>query len=102
QNTSHFGGGGIQNSGTLSVLNSIIAENSSTFHGASSGAGIANSGTLRLTNSTVSGNSANDDGGGIASFNGVVTLISSTIAANSSPGNGGGIYVSGTGGMNLA
>ena len=46
-------GGGIINSGTLTLTNSTVSGNTA---GLSDGGGIFNSGTLTLTNSTVSGN----------------------------------------------
>ena len=55
------------------------------------GGGIYNSGTLTITNSSVSGSSASGDGGGIYN-NGKLTVNSSLISNNSSSGSGGGIY----------
>ena len=51
-------GGGIYNSGTLTVSNSTFSGNSAGY-----GGGIYNSGTLTVSNSTFSGNSASDGGG---------------------------------------
>lgn len=53
-NESSFGfGGGIQNSGTLTVTNSTFSNNAALY-----GAGIDNTGTLTITNSTFSNNPA--------------------------------------------
>jgi hypothetical protein len=91
-------GGGISNSGTLTVVDSTISGNS-----AANGGGIANSGTLQIAESTVSGNSASSgtaaaDGGGVWSSAGTLSVVNSTIAGNSVSGNaangdGGGIFV---------
>ena len=86
-------GGGIENSGDLTLTNSTVSGNS-----AASGGGIANTGTLTLVNSTVSGNSGArptfNGGGGIIN-GGTLTLINSTVSGNS--GNvGGGISNGGT------
>ena len=79
-------GGGIQNHGTLTVVQTTINGNTA---GASSpaGGGIFNDGTLTVINSTISGNSAGD-GGGI--FNGgTTTVVNSTIKGNTGSGGGG-------------
>jgi hypothetical protein len=59
------------------------------------GGGIANSGTLTLTNSTVSGNNA-EVGGGIFNYDGTLTLTNSTVSGNTADFGGGGIYNGGT------
>ncbi|MBF2050367.1 MAG: CSLREA domain-containing protein, partial [Elainella sp. C42_A2020_010] len=84
-------GGGINNRGTLTV-------NGSTFSGnlAGGGGGIFNGGTVTVNSSTFSGNSALGDGGGISNF-GTLTVNSSTFTGNSADGlGGGGIYNLGT------
>jgi hypothetical protein len=98
------GGGGIDNSGTLTVTNSTVSGNSAiqaSLGGA--GAGIFNSGTLTVANSTVSGNGGGlggSIGGGIYNSS-MLTVTNSTFSDNSaggadSSGRGGGIYNSGT------
>jgi hypothetical protein len=84
-------GGGINNSGTLTVSNSTVSGNTATGAGGSGG-GIYNSGTLIVTNSTFGGNIADNSGGGIYNA-GTLTVTDSTFSGNSTPiGAGGGIY----------
>ena len=70
-------GGGIDNGGTLTLMNSTVSGSS-----ASSGGGIYNGGTLTLMNSTVSGNSAEGEAGGIFNSHGTLTLMNSTVSGN--------------------
>ena len=92
-------GGGIRfdSTGTLTLTNSTVSENS-TEGGSADGGGIfASTGAVTLTNSTVSGNStagAFADGGGISSASGAVTLTNSTVSGNQVTGtdsDGGGV-----------
>jgi len=94
------GGGGIANSGVLTVTASTISGNTA-YHG--SGGGIANSDVLTVVNSTISGNEAGSSagtGGGIAN-SGLLTLSNSTISGNSSAGAGG-IYNGAGGSVTVA
>ena len=77
-------GGGIDNSGTLTVEDSTISGNTSTGAGAG---GIDNGGTLTVEDSTISGNAA-ADGGGIVN-GGRLTVQSSTISGNTAQQVGG-------------
>jgi hypothetical protein len=77
-------GGGIYNSGTLTVTNSTIYGNTATTSGSSYGGGIYNSGTLTVTNSTIYGNTAASSGGGIYNTSGTLKLYNTIIAKNSS------------------
>ncbi len=92
-------GGGIQNSGTLTVSNSTLSGNSAGV--GELGGGIFNSsgGTLTVSNSTLSGNSGgvytSNGGGGIFNDGGTLTVSNSTLSANSAD-QGGGIYNDGT------
>ena len=85
-------GGGILNQGTLTLTNSTVSGNSSTFStsplGGTGGGGIHNdnSGTMTLINSTVSGNT----GGGIRS-DGTMTMTNSTVSGNTAEFSGDGI-----------
>ena len=87
------GGGGIYNTGTLTLTNSTISGNSGS-GGSFGGGGIYNAGgTMTIANSTVSGNTVNSSfgGGGIVNTGGTMTIINSTISGNSA-GSGGGIF----------
>jgi hypothetical protein len=84
-NSSTFGGGGISNGGTLTVINSTFSGNS-----ASDGGGIDNGGPLTVINSTFSGNSARNGGGGVNN-RGPLMVINSTFSGNSASDGGGGI-----------
>ncbi len=93
-------GGGINNLGTLTVTNSTISGND-----AAVGGGISNGGRLTVTNSTIVGNSASFGGaiesGIITSYtspavSGRLTVTNSTIVGNSATGGGGFSIVGGT------
>ncbi|MBR8836074.1 MAG: hypothetical protein DSM106950_19130 [Stigonema ocellatum SAG 48.90 = DSM 106950] len=98
-------GGGILNSGILTLDNSIVRNDSATgiMVDAGNGGGIYNSGTLTVNNSTISGNSVTlnggigGNGGGIYNSSGSVEVNNSTISGNRAntlggSGSGGGIY----------
>jgi len=102
-------GGGIYNTGTLTLTNSIVKDNQTI--GGGSGGGIYSQGTLTLTNSTVSNNQTGSgdpnggSGGGIFFQSGTATLTNSIINGNrtgdgsstsSHGGDGGGISTTGT------
>ncbi|MEM1170443.1 MAG: DUF4347 domain-containing protein [Cyanobacteria bacterium P01_H01_bin.35] len=75
-------GGGIYNSGTLTINNSTISGNfSGNENFSNGGGGIYNIGTANISNSTIIGNSA-DAGGGIVNF-GTANISDSTISSNS-------------------
>jgi hypothetical protein len=83
-------GGGINNSGTLTLSNSTVAGNAATCSGVckAAGGGISNSGTLTLNNSTVTENTIpcpSDTclafGGGISNL-GTLTLSNSAVTGN--------------------
>jgi predicted outer membrane repeat protein len=79
-NSATFDGGGIYNTGDLTVLDSLIDHNAAT--GAASehrGGGIYNKGTLTVTNTTISDNYG--EGGGVHN-SGTGTLTNVTITAN--------------------
>jgi hypothetical protein len=78
-------GGGIQNSGTLTVTGSTFTDNRANF-----GGGIQNSGTLTVTGSTLSGNAA-ADGGGIDNQEGGTLTVTGSILSGNAAGFGGGI-----------
>jgi hypothetical protein len=74
------GGGAVYNSasGTLTVTNSTLTDNSAFL-----GGGVRNDGTLTLTNSTLAGNSADFDGGGV--WNGKTLTLHRTLIAGNTP-----------------
>jgi predicted outer membrane repeat protein len=90
-------GGGIYNSGTLTLTNCTIDDNFAYYAGyfGHGGGGIYNIGALTLINSTVSNNTATDGGGGIYGTNGSSTVImDSKIYSNTSMNwEGGGVQV---------
>jgi hypothetical protein len=89
-------GGGIYNSGALTLNNDVISKNTAkNVTGFARGGGIYNNSTLTINNNVVVGNSADTDAGGI--FNGGgMTITRSTISGNSTMGDGGGIWNLGT------
>ena len=80
-----WGGGGLYNGATLTVTDSTIDSNDTTF----AGGGIASTGTLRLTDSAVTGNEADFFAGGVHVDGGTATLEGDTISGNSAPATGG-------------
>ena len=99
-------GVGINNNGTLILVNSTVSGNFANYAPATlRGAGIHNQGTLTITGSTISGNSFflpnnyNVAGGGVSNLGGTVNITNSTISDNFVPdiGGGAGIYQAGTG-----
>ncbi|MBR8832096.1 MAG: hypothetical protein N5P05_004446 (plasmid) [Chroococcopsis gigantea SAG 12.99] len=83
------GGGGILNSGQLTLINTIIKQNTS-----SAGGGIYNyhNGTINLFNSAVIDNTVSNSGGGIYNDGNAINLFNSTIEGNTAVDLGGGIY----------
>ena len=83
-------GGGIYNTGTLTLVNSTVSGNTATV-----GGGIMNHfGELAMIYSTVSGDTASSSGGGIYNAGGMVTLNNTTVRCNTASG-GGGIWTQG-------
>ena len=76
-------GGGIFNSGTLTVSNSILLHNT-----ADAGGAIFNGTVLEVVNSTFEGNAA-DRGGGVFNYMGTMHVANSTFSGNSARGEGG-------------
>ena len=85
-------GGGIANSGTLTIVNTTVSGNSATYYGG----GIDNSGTLTITNSTVSNNGVKYQQGGGIYNNGMLSVSGTTISNNNATLVGGGIDNLGT------
>ena len=103
-------GGGIYNSGALTINNCVISGNSANANpgGPPQGGGIYSAGTLTINNSTIQGNSAlgalfGGQGGGIYTT-AILTINNSAITGNNSTVNsyphqgaaGGGIYTRAT------
>lgn len=88
------GGGGIYAIGTVSIVQSLLSNNSA---GRQPGGGIYAAGsycTVRLEGSTVSENLSSDSGGGLYGYNGAaISIDSCTIFGNQGGGNGGGIGI---------
>ena len=79
-------GGGIFNSGSLTLIGCTVSGNTA----AASGGGIYSDGALGMVNSTISGNSATDvDGGGILAAGGSVLMTNCTITNNTAVSGGG-------------
>jgi len=86
------GGGGIFNSGTLTLIESTVSNNTAELAGADvGGGGIFNSGTLHVVNSSIEHNISlsTRGGGGILNL-GSVTALNSIVLENYSDGHGGG------------
>lgn len=90
-------GGGLYNDGTLTLENSTVRDNRAGY-----GGGLYNNrsgtsvGTLTLQNSTVSENRATSGGGALNSYNATLTLQNSTVSRNSATDQGGGLLNVGT------
>ena len=89
--SAEFGGGLLNNGGTVKVRNTTFSNNS-----ANQGGGIFSSAsTVKVSNSTFSNNSAELAGGGIFKNNGTLTVSNSTFSNNSAElagSAGGGIF----------
>ncbi|MBP0006747.1 MAG: DNRLRE domain-containing protein [Cyanobacteria bacterium SBC] len=93
-NRTHLQGGGIENTGTMTISDSTISYNHSTGSSfpspLSGGGGIGNNGgQLTVVLSTLEGNTAADRGGGIFSHSGTLDVIDTTLAHNSAVEGGG-------------
>ncbi|GAB1543448.1 hypothetical protein NUACC21_61220 [Scytonema sp. NUACC21] len=79
-------GGGIYNQGNITVNNSTISDNSAAGPGLGGGGGIYNQGNVTINNSTITNNSESglggNGGGGIHNAGGVVTVNHSNINNN--------------------
>lgn len=85
ENVAEWGwGGGIINSGTANVIDSILSGNTARYYGG----GILNGGTANFIGSSISGNTADDLGGGILNFDTVI-VTGSNISKNTAHEGGG-------------
>jgi CSLREA domain-containing protein len=80
-------GGGIQNGGTLALLDCAITANSAAIFGA----GIYSSGLLTLTSCSLASNNTGADGGGLFVDSGITQIIGGNISGNSAGTEGAGI-----------
>ena len=108
------GGGGIfNNGGRVSVLDTVIAENSATGTAGSGGGILSVDGLVTVNRSDISGNVANRAGGGVEIIDGRYLMFDSVLGraglgnvagpeGSAAPGNGGGLHVSGTDGTFVA
>lgn len=86
--------GGVLNSGTLTINDSIIEGNVSAGAANSVGGGIGNSnGILNLNRVTVRNNQSEHHGGGLYSTSGTVNAVDSNFTGNSSAIDGGGVTI---------
>ena len=83
-------GGGLYNSGTLTLTDCTITGNSAQ----SNGGGLYSPGLINLSNCTISNNSAGDGGG--LDISGTANLTDCTISGNTASVKGGGLYDTGT------
>lgn len=95
-NSSTASGGGIRNTGNLTLRSSTVANNRTTNASTGYGGGIFNdsSATLVIHNSTIAANVARQ-GGGIYNNSGALAIHNSTISANQATDWGGGIFKTG-------
>ncbi len=95
-NTSASNGGGIQNRGSLTLLNSTVSNNVASHAAFGYGGGIQNdasASSLVIQNSTIANNTARQGGGINSSSGGSIVIHNSTISSNrASNGWGGGFY----------
>lgn len=80
------GGGGIDNLGTVLLINCTLSKNSALFGGA-----IDSDGSVNLNRCQLINNTSTDSGGGIYNFGGNVTISDSSLVGNQSGESGGGI-----------
>ncbi len=86
-------GAGIYNhSGVLTLINSTLIQNGSADSTAIGGGIYSEAGTLALTGATLFGNDSSGGGGGIGVFGGTAILTNTTVTANASDGVGGGLH----------
>ena len=78
-------GGAIHNSGTLTILRSILNENMSE----QDGGAIYNGGELTIIESTILGNTAEGNGGAIQNNGDKLTIMESSLTGNTAKDNGG-------------
>jgi hypothetical protein len=102
-NSMYYGGGGIYNGGTMTLSNSTVSANTANSGSAYGGGIYQRNGTLTIADSIIANNTTTGFGGGIFlsnSYSGNVIVSNSTISGNtangSSSSSGGGIYIGST------
>jgi hypothetical protein len=81
-NSANAGGGALFNGGTVAVVNCTVSGNADTRGG---GGGIQNGGTATVTNCTISGNTSGLAGGGLSNsdlFRGTLTVKNTIVSGN--------------------
>lgn len=100
-NAAQVGGGGISNSGIMTLTNSLIGQTNQ----AGKGGGIYNlltTARLTVNNTTINGNSATGGEGGGIYNEGNLIVAGSTITNNQAAGSGGGVYNANAGQLTLS
>ena len=87
KNSAYFGGGVFNSRGNLTIVDCGFEENHVTLYG---GAIYNTYGTVAATDSTISGNSADSSGGALCSDRGIISLTDSTFSANAAERSVGG------------
>jgi len=99
-NTAEWGGGGIYSgpeSAQLFLINNTISGNSADY-----GGGIYNSGVLTVTNNTLTSNAADVNGGGLYNKDATPTVSNSILWGNTAPDSGPQIFNSSTTGPTIS
>jgi hypothetical protein len=78
-------GGGVNNSGNLTLSGVLCSSNSAN----NSGGGIDNAGSVSINNSTLASNTATSQGGGLFNSAGSASIINCTLVGNSAAAGGG-------------
>lgn len=93
------GGGILNNStGVMTLTDSTVSFNDADTAFGIGGGGISNSGMLTVNRSTIYGNLTNGNGGGVFNLSGTINLTNSTVSFNSAFANAGGGIFNGNGG----
>ena len=88
-NGAHMGAGILNGGGGTVTVNGCTISGNNGVNSESEGGGIFNTGTLTVINSTIENNSAGELGGGIFNSDGTATIVNSTIKGNSAALGGG-------------
>jgi hypothetical protein len=92
-------GGGLQNTGTLTITNCVIEANNAS----AVGGGVRSTNNLTVLNSVIRNNISTASTSGGVSFAGVnITVRNTSVVGNTSSGNGGGMNISASGSATIA